>query len=86
MLGALLQVFNWVKLASGQSYADLTTAAAGLRHPLDHYWSLSIEEQFYWVWPLGVLGLVRLGRPPAAVDVAAHRRRAVRRAARSPRR
>ena len=62
MLGALLQVFNWVQLASGQSYADLTAAAAGLRHPLDHYWSLSIEEQFYWVWPLAVLGLVRLAR------------------------
>ena len=62
VLGALLQVFNWVKLNSGESYADLTTAASGLRHPLDHYWSLSIEEQFYWVWPVAVLGLVRLGR------------------------
>lgn len=62
VLGALLQVFNWVKLASGQSYADLTTAASGLRHPLDHYWSLSIEEQFYWVWPVAVLGLLRLAR------------------------
>ncbi len=62
VLGALLQVFNWVKLGSGQSYADLTTAASGLRHPLDHYWSLSIEEQFYWVWPVAVLGLVRLSR------------------------
>ncbi|MFT3853944.1 MAG: acyltransferase family protein [Ilumatobacteraceae bacterium] len=62
VLGALLQVFNWVKLASGRSYADLTTAASGLRHPLDHAWSLSIEEQFYWVWPVAVLGLLRLAR------------------------
>ena len=62
VLGALLQVFNWVKLGSGQSYADLTTAASGLRRPLDHYWSLSIEEQFYWVWPVAVLGLLRLAR------------------------
>jgi len=62
VLGALLEVFNWVKLASGQSYADLTTAASGLRNPIDHYWSLSIEEQFYWVWPISVLGLVLLAR------------------------
>src|ERR1700712_3104203 len=43
VLGALLQVFNWVKLGSGESYADLNNLTAGLRHPLDHYWSLAIE-------------------------------------------
>jgi len=68
VLGALLQVFNWVKLASGESYADLTAAQAGLRRPLDHYWSLAIEEQFYWLWPLAFLGIVawsaRRGRSP----------------------
>lgn len=58
VLGALFQVFNWVKLASGESYADLTAAQAGLRRPLDHYWSLAIEEQFYWLWPVAFLGIV----------------------------
>ena len=58
VLGALFQVFNWVKLGSGESYADLTASQAGLRRPLDHYWSLAIEEQFYWMWPLAFLGIM----------------------------
>lgn len=61
-LGALLQVFNWVKLGSGESYADLTAAQAGLRQPFDHYWSLAIEEQFYWIWPLVFIGLLAVAR------------------------
>jgi peptidoglycan/LPS O-acetylase OafA/YrhL len=74
VLGALFQVFNWVKLASGESYADLTAAQAGLRRPLDHYWSLAIEEQFYWMWPLTFLGILwwcrRRGWSPTQVLVA----------------
>ena len=60
--GALFQVANWVQLAGGGSYTDLQSKSAGLLSPLDHYWSLAIEEQFYWLWPLCFWGVARLAR------------------------
>ncbi len=59
---ALFQVANWVQLGGGGSYTDLQSKSAGLVSPLDHYWSLAIEEQFYWMWPIAFWGLARLGR------------------------
>lgn len=65
VLGALLQVQNWVLLAGGDSYTELLARRAGRPSPLEHYWSLAIEEQFYWVWPLvfgAVVAIARRGR------------------------
>jgi peptidoglycan/LPS O-acetylase OafA/YrhL len=56
IVGALLQVTNWQQLLSNQSYADLFASPS----PVAHFWSLAIEEQFYWVWPLAMAGVTAL--------------------------
>lgn len=52
-ISSLLYVNNWYVILQGQSYFDQFESTG----PLDHMWSLSIEEQFYLVWPL-VLALL----------------------------
>ncbi|WP_236831602.1 acyltransferase family protein [Blastococcus sp. KM273128] len=47
-LAAALFVENWHLVAAGADYLQ----AQGPVSPLQHYWSLSIEEQFYALWPL----------------------------------
>ncbi len=51
LFGAIFQVANWVFLAGDGSYQDLLARTSGTSSPLEHFWSLAIEEQFYWVWP-----------------------------------
>lgn len=70
VLGATFQVANWVFLAGEGSYQDLLAAASGTASPLEHFWSLAIEEQFYWVWPvcmLAILGRARRHRSRVVV-------------------
>ena len=47
----LLYVQNWHLIVSGTSYFDGAS-------PFRHAWSLSLEEQFYLVWPLVVVAVV----------------------------
>jgi len=58
-VAALTSTFNWYELLGGRDYADLFRAP----NPLAHFWSLAIEEQFYWLWPLVLLAV--LPRVPA---------------------
>lgn len=52
----LLYVYNLWAINHGQSYFQQFTAPS----PVTHLWSLSVEGQFYFVWPLLVLLLSKL--------------------------
>ncbi len=56
-LATLAYVANWRTILSHKSYWELFAAPS----PLEHTWSLSIEEQFYVAWPLIVVLVLRRG-------------------------
>lgn len=55
-LGAMGFSANFVLYFTTEAYLSGVT----LPSPLQHYWSLAIEEQFYLIWPLIFLGAVKI--------------------------
>ncbi len=55
---ATLYVVNWLLARDSVDYL----AAENAPSPVQHFWSLSVEEQFYFVWPILILGMVLLAQ------------------------
>lgn len=55
VLAALAYVANWRFVLDGATYADLWAGPS----PVQHFWSLAIEEQFYVAFPLLVVAARR---------------------------
>ncbi len=59
-LSTLAYVVNWWFVATRRDYADIF----GSPSPVQHFWSLAIEEQFYVVFPLLVAAVVAWAKAP----------------------
>jgi peptidoglycan/LPS O-acetylase OafA/YrhL len=71
-IGTLFYVENWNLIYQADQYFAESLSPS----PLRHAWSLSIEEQFYLVWPLALIAVLaltrkRLGRSMLVVLAAA---------------
>jgi peptidoglycan/LPS O-acetylase OafA/YrhL len=62
-LATLFYVSNWHEILTDQSYFTQLSAAS----PLLHTWTLAIEEQFYLVWPILVIAILKLTRSTRAL-------------------
>ena len=56
-LATVFDVSNWYSLTTVRPYFDLVEPAL----PMLHTWSLAIEEQFYFMWPLVLLAVLTAG-------------------------
>ncbi len=53
IVGSALYVVNWVFAARSVDYLAEDVDPS----PVQHFWSLAVEEQFYFIWPVLILGL-----------------------------
>ncbi len=58
IVAASVYVLNWWLARQAVDYL----AAGGIASPVQHFWSLSLEEQFYLVWPLLVIAAMAVAR------------------------
>ncbi|CAN5362797.1 acyltransferase family protein [soil metagenome] len=56
-LGALTFSTNWLEIGAGASYFSATSPLLFV-----NFWSLAVEEQFYLLWPFGLILTVALTR------------------------
>jgi len=57
VIGSALYVVNWLFAARSVDYLAEDVDPS----PVQHYWSLAVEEQFYLIWPVLILGLSAFG-------------------------
>jgi peptidoglycan/LPS O-acetylase OafA/YrhL len=60
VLAVLTSSANWWFVWEDRSDADLFRSPS----PLLHHWSLAVEQQLYLLWPIALVGLLRVVRRP----------------------